>query len=336
MMLIIFILFYEKEYITFLSKIKSMKISVIIPMYNEEENAINTLTRVNEVLEKYDDYEIIAVDDGSSDNTFGIATEFASKNNNMKILQHSVNMGMGRALRTGFNNSSGDIVVTIDADLSYDPSFIPKIINELNDESISIVVGSQYMEGGKTEDIPFIRLFISKMANKIVGYAMGDNISTVTGVFRAYRKEVLDSIELESNGTEINPEILSKANAIGFKIKEVPVTLSGRKFGESKVKFKSTTISHLLFTFYEKPMMLFGVIGLFLCFIGILSAIYLFYQYVIGTLDPTRPLMLFMVLTLLSGIQILIFGFVATQISLLKREIYIVQKENKLIRKKLK
>lgn len=313
-----------------------MKISVIIPMYNEEENASNTLVKVNDVLEEYDNYEIIAVDDGSFDNTFKIISEFASKNKNIRVLQHSVNMGMGKALRTGFKDSEGDVIVTIDADLSYDPSFIPEIVNELKDETISIVVGSQYMEGGKTEDIPFLRLFISKMANKIVGYAMADNISTVTGVFRAYRKEVLDSIELVSNGTEINPEILSKANAIGFKIKEVPVTLGGRKLGESKIKIKSTTISHLLFTFYEKPMILFGAIGFILLFIGVISALYLFYQYLIGVLDPTRPLMLFMVLMILSGIQILIFGFVATQISLLKREIYIIQKENRLIRKKFK
>ena len=147
---------------------------------------------------------------------------------------------------------------------------------------------------------------------------------------------MLDSIEIESTGTEINPEILSKAISIGFEVKEIPVKLKGRKLGESKIQFRSTTISHLLFTFYEKPMMLFGVIGLLMCLIGIISAVYLFYQYLMGTLDPSRPLMLFMVLMIIAGIQILIFGFVATQISLLKREIYIVQKENKLLRKKLK
>ena len=82
-------------------------------------------------------------------------------------------------------------------------------------------------------------------------------------------------------------------------------------------------------------MILFGVIGLLLCLIGIVSGVYLLYEYLMGTLDPTRPLMLFMVLMIISGIQILIFGFVATQISLLKREIYIIQKENKLIKKNL-
>lgn len=313
-----------------------MRISVILPMYNEEENVINTLKRVESVLEDYKYYEIIVVDDGSSDDTFKLLEDFTSSNPKIHVLKHLKNKGMGRALRTGFKKAKGDIIITLDADLSYNPLFIPKLINELDDENVDIVIGSQYMAGGKTEDIPFLRLFISKMANKIVGYAIADNISTVTGILRAYRKEVLDSIEIDSSGTEINPEILAKAKAIGCNIKEIPVVLEGRKLGESKIKIKSTTISHLLFTFNEKPIILFGAIGFFLLFVGLISAIYLFYQYLIGVLDPTRPLMLFMVLMILSGIQVLVFGFVATQISLLKKEIYIIQKENKWINKELK
>lgn len=312
-----------------------MRISVILPMYNEEENVINTLKRVESVLDDYKDYEIIVIDDGSWDDTFKILEEFTSSNPKIHIFKHLKNRGMGRALRTGFKKAKGDIIVTLDADLSYNPLFIPKLIDEL-DENVDVVIGSQYMDGGKTEGIPFLRLFISKMANKIVGYAISDNISTVTGILRVYRKEVLDSIEISSNGTEINPEILAKAKAIGFNIKEFPVILEGRKLGESKIKIKSTTISHLLFTFNEKPIILFGAIGFFLLFVGLISAIYLFYQYLIGILDPTRPLMLFMVLMILSGIQVLVFGFVATQISLLKKEIYVIQKENKWIKKELK
>ena len=311
-----------------------MEVSVIIPMYNEEENVSPTISQIKAVLDDaYDAYEIIVVDDGSQDKTRDLARKISENNPQLKVLQHEINQGMGKALRTGFEKASGEVVVTIDADLSYEPSEIPRLVSNIN-EAVGIVIGSQYMQGGKTQDIPFLRLFISKMANKIVGYSMRDNISTVTGVFRAYRRDVIDSVELESNGTEINPEILSKASAIGFKIVEVPVTLKARELGESKVRFRATTISHLLFTFYEKPMVLFGLIGFVILLIGIISGFYLFYQYLTGSLDPNRPLMLFMAIMVLSGIQILIFGFVATQISLLRREIYLVQKENKLIRKK--
>ena len=289
-----------------------MKISVIIPMYNEEDNVIHTLTDVENVLSKYEDYEVIVVDDGSYDDTSKLTEKFESNNSNFHVLKHIVNMGMGRALRTGFENAL------------------------INNETIDIVVGSPYMEGGEVNNVPIIRLIISKIANKFAGFAMSENLSTVTAVLRAYRKDVLDSLELESNGTEINLEILSKASATKYRMKEVPAVLEGRKLGNSKLKFRAKTISHLLFSFYEKPMILFGFIGLILCIAGLVSAVYLFYQYILGTLDPTRPLMIFMILTILSGIQILIFGFVATQISLLKREIYMIQKENKLIRKNMK
>jgi len=311
-------------------------ISLIIPMYNEEDNVIRTLTQVNDVLSAYESYEIIAVDDGSHDNTSKLANEFASENPNIRVISHVINGGMGRSLRTGFENARGDIVVTVDADLTYSADQIFNLVDELEkDETVDIVLGSCYMEGGEVKNVPFNRLFISKMANKFVGYSMPQRLSTVTAVFRAYRKELLDSIELESNNTEINLEILSKAIATKHKVKEVPATLVGRELGNSTLKVRAKTISHVLFSFYEKPIMLFGAIGIILVVIGLVSALFLFYQFLTETLDPTRPLMLFMVLTILSGIQILIFGFVATQISLLKREIYIIQKENKLMRKKL-
>ena len=263
-----------------------MKISVIIPMYNEENNVLRTLTEVNSVMKDYDDYEILVVDDGSNDDTFRLSEEFSSENPHIMVIKQPVNMGMGRALRTGFEKSDGDIIITIDADLSYRPSHITKLANELlNDETVDIAVGSPYMKGGNVKNVPFIRLFISKIANKFVGFAMPKNLSTVTSVLRAYRREVLESMELESNGTNINLEILSKAIATRYKIKEVPAVLEGREHGQSKLKFKSKTISHVLFSFYEKPMMLFGVIGLLLCLIGVLSGIYLFYEFLIGTLD---------------------------------------------------
>lgn len=306
-------------------------------MYNEEDNVLKTLSAVKDSMKSYSDYEILVVNDGSKDNTLKLLKDFASENPEVRVLENPVNMGMGKALKTGFENATGDIIVSIDADLSYSADHILKLACELvDDESLDIVLASPYMEGGQVKNVPFVRLFVSKFANLFVGFSIPGNLSTVTCVLRAYRKEVLDSMELESNGTEINLEILSKANANHFRIKEVPAVLEGRELGQSKLKFRAKTISHVLFSFYEKPMMLFGAIGLVICFIGVISAIYLFSQYLTGTLDPTRPLMLFMVLMVISGVQILIFGFVATQISLLKKEMYIIQKENKLLRKRLK
>ena len=94
-------------------------------MYNEEENVVKTIHEVNAVLRIYKNYEIIAVDDGSFDRTFERASNIASENPNVQVLKHSSNMGMGKALRTGFKKAEGDVIITIDADLSYDTCYIP-------------------------------------------------------------------------------------------------------------------------------------------------------------------------------------------------------------------
>ena len=176
---------------------------------------------------------------------------------------------------------------------------------------------------------------MSKWGNKILGFAMKGQLSTVTGVLRAYRKECINSLELESDGKEIHLEILSKALAMSYKVKEIPATLNARVKGMSKFKLKATTVSHLIFSFFERPILLFGAIGLFMLFLGSLGGIYVIYLWQKGTLNPNRPLMTLMVLLIVAGIQVLLFGFLGTQLVHLRKEIYKVQRENKGLEKEL-
>jgi glycosyltransferase involved in cell wall biosynthesis len=184
------------------------------------------------------------------------------------------------------------------------------------------------MPGGGVKNVPFHRLWISKLGNKILRFAMPNRIYTSTGIFRAYRRKVLDSLELESDGKEIHLEILSKAIALGFRVKEVPALLTGRKKGRSKFKFRKTALSHLIFSAFEKPMMIFGLIGFLTLGIGLLIGAYVVYLRFSGDLTPGRPLITFSILLILGGIQILSFGFIALQILALRKEILRVQKEN--------
>ena len=143
------------------------------------------------------------------------------------------------ALRRGFKESKGEIVVSIDADLSYDPRYILDFVKTLKrEQDIDFVLASPYMPGGGVQNVPFLRLWISKLGNKILRFAMPNRIYTSTGIFRAYRRKVLDSLELESDGKEIHLEILSKALALGYRVKEIPAILTGRKKGKSKFKLK--------------------------------------------------------------------------------------------------
>jgi len=314
-----------------------MDLSIIIPMYNEADNVETTLSRVEEVAASMGGtYEIILVNDGSTDNTLEILRRISVQNRKVKVASYPRNMGRGKALRTGFKEARGEIVVSIDADLSYDPHYIIDLIETLRkEEDVDFVLASPYMPGGGVEKIPFSRLWISKFGNKILRFTMPNRIYTSTGIFRAYRRRVLDSLELESEGKEIHLEILSKALALGFRVKEVPAILTWRKKGKSKFKFKRTATSHLIFSMFEKPMILFGFLGLLTVGAGLLLGLYIAYLRFAGELTAGRPLITFALLLILGGIQILSFGFIAIQIGALRKEILRIQKENLELRKEL-
>jgi glycosyltransferase involved in cell wall biosynthesis len=307
-----------------------MDLSVIIPMFNESENVESTLNRVEQALGSFKgSYEIIAVNDGSLDNTFDILNELAKQDGKLRIISYGKNAGRGKALKEGFKESRGEIIISTDADLSYDPHYILDFVETLRTEQeIDFVLASPYMPGGGVKNVPFHRLWISRLGNKILRFAMPNRIYTSTGIFRAYRRKVLESLELESDGKEIHLEILSKALALGYRVKEIPAILTGREKGRSKFKFRKTTLTHLVFSIFEKPMIIFGFLGLLTLGIGFLVGIYIAYLRFLGELTPGRPLITLALLLILGGVQILSFGFVAIQIVSLRREILRIQKEN--------
>jgi len=315
-----------------------MDLSIIIPMFNEGENIEPTLSQVETELVSFQGtYEIIAVNDGSLDNTLENLEKVATRNGRLRIVSHAKNIGRGMALRSGFKEARGEIVVSIDADLSYDPCYILDLLKILrNEEDIDFVLASPYMPGGGVQGVPLLRLWVSRLGNKVLRFAMPNRIYTSTGIFRAYRKKVLDSLELESEGKEIHLEILSKALALGYRVREIPAILTGRKKGKSKFKFKKTTVSHLVFSAFEKPMILFGFLGLLILGTGLLLGIYVAYLRYSGELTPGRPLITFAILLILGGIQMLSFGFIAIQIVSLRREILRIQKENLELKKEIR
>ncbi|MBN2543048.1 glycosyltransferase family 2 protein [bacterium] len=306
-------------------------LSVICPLFNEEDNLDNLIINIHKGLEGLGKkYQIVLVNDGSTDNSFEVATKLAEQDKTLKVVSYHPNQGRGKALREGFANADGELIVTIDADLSYSSDHILKIVRSFEEEkSIDVIIGSPYMKGGKTKNVPFLRLLISKLGNKILKLAINNNLHTFTGILRGYRREALKSIDLYSDGKEIHLEILSKVISLSYRIKEIPATLTGRKKGHSKFKFRLTAISHLLFMFFERPIILFGVAGFLLVIAGLAGGIYIIYLWKTGNLNPERPLLNLIVLLILTGVQILFFGFMATQLVILKQEIYRIQKENR-------
>ncbi len=311
--------------------------SVVVPMYNEADNLPGTLFTIADALKPLGrPFEIVAVDDGSTDNTEEILREQAAIHSWLKPVSYVPNRGRGYAQRKGFAAARGEIILTTDADLSYDPQHLVSLIETLElYPEIDFAVGSPYMAGGSTKNVPFMRLLISRVANLILGYAMSGKLKTVTGILRGYRREVLDSLELESDGKEINLEIVSKAVAAGFRPMEVPAVLTGRKKGKSKLILKATVASHLLFSFFEKPSLLFGAVGTLLTLLGFMGGGYLVYLWQTGNLNPVRPLVTLIVILLISGLQISLFGFLGTQLVRIHRELFRIQRENKQLAHKL-
>tara|TARA_B100001287_G_scaffold106033_1_gene89234 strand:+ start:15665 stop:16615 length:951 start_codon:yes stop_codon:yes gene_type:complete len=311
-----------------------MTVSIVAPMYNEEDNLQSTLSKLKTEFQnnEINDYEIIFVNDGSTDNTLLKAKELEKNESQLKVIGYDINQGRGKALRTGFDFANGDIICSIDFDLSYDASHVTRMIKEFEKNPIiDLVLVSAYMPGGKTIGVSPFRLLISKLGNYIYRYAFSPKIYTSTCVVRAYKKEVIKSLWLDSDDKEIHLEIISKALANNYKHKEIPGTLTKRKVGKSKFKFRSTSVKHLIFLVQERPIILFGFFGFILLVLSIFSTSFLiygkffnsdFFSSAIGRIfSPNLVLILF-----LGGINMLGLGFIGIQNNLLKKELFKIQK----------
>jgi len=314
------------------------RLSIVIPMYNEQENAAALVEKVGRVITPLGlSWELVLVNDGSTDGTPEVIEQLSRRHPHLRIVSYTPNRGRGAALRRGFRASRGDWVISTDADLSYSPSYMLQMIEILRSEpETDIILASPYMQGGRVEGVPFFRHMVSRMGNRFLRGTLPKPIHTVTCVFRAYRREVLDDMELESDGKEIHLEILSKAMAVGRSVREIPATLRNRKKGKSKSKFARTSLTHVVFSFMEKPMMFFGLLGLLLFLAGLGIGVYLFWLYFRQELNPVRPLMNLMALLTISGLFMVSFGFLAIKIGIIRKEIYKIQKENLEIKRYLK
>ena len=313
---------------------QSVKLSVIIPMFNEEENLRHTVDAVAQTLRDFSDgpWEIIVVNDGSRDGTWALARELAAQPEYapwLRVEGYGVNRGRGYALRTGFRAAHGQWLVSIDADLSYRPEYILDLLRVLREEEdVDLVIASAYMPGGGVEGVAFNRLLVSRAGNVILSWFMspsGHKVHTITCVFRAYRRHVLDNMDIESEGKDIHLEILSKAVMLGYHFKEIPVILRARKRGASKHRVSSTAASHMVFALFERPILVFGLLGMLLMLGSFCGMGYLCYKFYTHTLTANRPMITVVLMAFLGGLQLLSFGVIGTQFVNLRKEIIRIQ-----------
>jgi glycosyltransferase involved in cell wall biosynthesis len=205
------------------------KVSVVIPVYNESATIREICSRVRAVdINK----EIILVDDGSTDGTREILQEL--QDDTVRVFLHDENRGKGAALRTGFRQVTGDIVIIQDADLEYDPAEYPKLIGPILDGKADVVYGSRFVTGEYRRVLFFWHMLGNKFLTFFSNMLTNMNFTDIETCYKVFRREVLEKIVIEEARFGVDPEITAKISRLDLRIYEVGISYSGRTYKEGK------------------------------------------------------------------------------------------------------
>jgi len=284
-------------------------LSIVIPIFNEEENIEALYSRLKEILEGLGvDYEIIMVDDGSTDGSFKIFKGLQAKDPLLRVVRLRRNFGQTAAFAAGFDYAQGEVIVTLDADLQNDPADIPALLAKIEE-------GYDVVSGWRVErKDPFLsRRLPSMVANFLISQVTGVRLHDYGCSLKAYRREVIENIDLYG---ELHRFIPALASWMGISLAEVPVSHQERRFGRSKYGLSRTikvlldllTVRFLL-SYSTRPIHIFGSLGLFSFLAGILLGGYLTYiKFAYHQDIGGRPLLLLAILLMVVGIQTVTMG----------------------------
>jgi glycosyltransferase involved in cell wall biosynthesis len=214
-----------------------MKLSIVIPVYNERQTV---RTILDKVMAAPFDKEIVMVDDGSTDGTRDVLKELEAENHpGLHIYMHDVNQGKGAALRTGFGKVSGDVVLIQDADLEYTPDDYPALLKPIQDGLADVVYGSRFLGGGAHRCHLFWHYVVNKGLTLFSNMLTNLNLTDMETCYKVFRRDVADRIKIESNRFGVEPEMTAKIARMTFdgakvRIYEVPISYFGRDFAEGK------------------------------------------------------------------------------------------------------
>lgn len=282
-------------------------LSIVIPVYNEEDNVKLLSEKVKEALVDYR-YELILIDDGSTDNTR--QNTKAINDPNLTLIELKKNYGQSLALAAGIDHASGDYIITLDGDLQNDPLDIPMMIDKLEEGDYDVVTGIR----AKRKD-NFVRTIPSKIANAMVRKATGMDIKDNGCALKVFTNEMAKDINLYG---EMHRFINLLAYLNGARIAQVPVRHHARQFGQSKYGLGRTfkvlndlTLIIFMRKYMQRPIHLFGNAGLISLSLGFLAMLWLaIVKFGLGEDIGTRPLLIVGVVLILAGIQLITMGIV--------------------------
>jgi len=291
-----------------------VKISVLIPCYNEEESLLELYGKLEAVMaENGYDYEYLFVDDGSTDRTVVVLRELRERSERVGVISFRRNYGKSAALNVGFRGVSGDVVITMDADLQDDPAEIPNLLR-------AIERGADLVSGWKvSRHDPINKTLPSKLFNAVTSLASGIKLHDFNCGLKAYRREVVDSLTLYG---ELHRFVPVLANWEGFRVEELGVTHHERKYGQSKYgpkRFLNGFFDLVTVMFVTRralnPLHFFGRIAALLFTLGIIPQIYFLILWITGQGIHVRPVMLVGLVLVIVGLQIGSIGLLAEMIS---------------------
>ncbi len=295
-------------------KFSFKKLSIVVPLYNEEESLKPLFEEIRKGVRNLNiEYEIIFIDDGSTDKSLNVIKELSKRDTRVRYFSFRKNYGKSAALNIGFKNATGDVVVTMDADLQDDPLEIPNLLQKL-DEGYDLVSGWK-----KIRYDPFIKRNSSKFFNWVTRVFSGIKIHDFNCGLKAYRAEVVKSIYVHG---ELHRYIPVLAGWKGFKITEIPVKHHPRRYGKTKFGisrfFKGfVDLITVIFTtrYIRRPLHLFGFIGALSFTAGFLiDAVLAFFWFFYDKPLSNRPLLLLGLLLMIVGVQLFALGLLGEMI----------------------
>lgn len=310
-----------------------MKLSIIIPIYNEEKNIADLYLELKKVLDRLSvQYEIIAIDDGSIDKSSQIIKEIAQRDRNFKAVAFKRNFGQTAAISAGLDMSQGDIIIPMDADLQNDPADIPEFLEKI-DQGFDVVSGWRINRRDKL----LSRKLPSWVANYLISLMTGVKLHDYGCTMKAYRKEVIKDTHLYGEMHRFMPAYTAWH---GAKIAEIPVNHRPRKYGQTKYNIFRTfwvildllTVKFLI-DYSTKPMHFFGKIGYWLLFLGFVSGGWaVFLKIFKGISFILTPLPLLTAFLILVGLQFILMGLLAeilirTHYESQKKPIYLIKEK---------
>ncbi|MFA5049581.1 MAG: glycosyltransferase family 2 protein [Candidatus Micrarchaeia archaeon] len=223
-----------------------IQLSIIIPTWDEEGNIENTINSIALTLEKDNlAYEILIVDDNSSDKTIEIVNKLSQKNSNIRLIRHQPPRSFGYSIRDGIQLSNGELIVIMMADLSDDPRYLKEMYFKYK-EGNSVIVGSRFLKGSKVDSYPFLKMISNRLFNLAVMVGFFTNINDTSNNFKAFDSRKAKKIKLECKSFEVGAELMLKMLIKGEKITQIPVSWTDRTKGEAKFKLKNTFLKYFL------------------------------------------------------------------------------------------